>query len=334
MSAPRLRAYRLRTAVPVLATRSFRAIGTTATVVVTEAAAAERARVLLAEELRDLDHACSRFRDDAELARVERESDGRPVPVSPLLFTALEVACAVAARTAGVVDPTVGSALVDLGYDRDFDALQPDRPAGRPPCPAPGWWQLGLDPESRSVSIPRGVHVDLGATAKALAADRAAARIVAATGGGALVNLGGDVGAAGEAPPGGWVIGIADHHRTDPGDADAAVSVSSGGVASSGTTARTWCRGGRRLHHIVDPWTGQPAEPVWSLVTTVAPSCVEANAFSTAAVVWGADAPGNLHAHGIAARLVAADGTVCTAGDWPAGSERRAVTGEVAPCWR
>ena len=88
--------------------------------------------------------------------------DGRPVPVSPLLFTALEVASAVAARTAGVVDPTVGSALVDLGYDRDFDALQPDRPAGRPPCPAPGWWQLGLDAESRSVlESPRGVHVDL-----------------------------------------------------------------------------------------------------------------------------------------------------------------------------
>ena len=48
------------------------------------------------------------------------------------------------------------------------------------------------------------------------------------------------------------------------------------------------------MHHIVDPWTGEPAPPVWSLVSTLAPSCVEANAWSTAAVVWGDDAIGNL----------------------------------------
>ncbi len=96
-----------------------------------------------------------------------------------------------------------------------------------------------------------------------------------------------------------------------------------GGLATSGTTARTWLRNGRRVHHIVDPWTGDAAPTVWSLVTVAAPSCVEANALSTAAVVWGEDAVGNLDARGVSARLVDADGNVVLCGDWPGGPADR-----------
>ena len=89
----------------------------------------------------------------------------------------------------------------------------------------------------------------------------------------------------------------------------------SGGLATSGTTSRSWTRGGRRVHHIVDPWTGEVAPTTWALVSVLAPTCLEANGWSTASIVWGDDAPGNLAAHGLSARLVAADGDVVIVGD-------------------
>jgi thiamine biosynthesis lipoprotein len=302
----------------VPATRTMRAIGTSAVVVVEDHGLADAALGLLAADLADLDAACSRFDPESELRQVERLGQGRPMPIGPLLFAALEAATHVASRTAGIVDPTIGSALVELGYDRDFDAITAghDRPAA-PPEPAPGWWQVRLDPWTRTVTIPIGVHVDLGSTGKAFAADRSARRIAETLGCGALVNLGGDVAVAGPAPVDGWGVGIALSSRTAPSDADEVVVLRQGGLASSGTTARTWSRGGRTVHHIIDPWTGEVAPSTWALVSVLAPTCLEANGWSTASIVWGGDAPANLAAHGIAARLVGADGSVVLVGDWP-----------------
>ncbi len=299
------------------AVRSMRAIGTTATVAVTDAELVERAVAMLAEDLAELDLACSRFREDSELRRLERDGGGRPVRVSPLLFEALGVAGDVAVRTAGIVDPTIGSALVELGYDRDFDDIETGRPEPVRSEPAPGWWRIELHPGRRTVAVPAGVHVDLGATAKAFAADRSAARIAAALGCGVLVNLGGDVAVSGPAPEGGWAVGIASDCTAPPEAVDQVVAISAGGLASSGTTARSWTRNGRTVHHIVDPWTGEPAPRVWSLVSTTAASCVEANAWSTASVVWGEDAVGTLEDLGVCARLVRPDGSVVRVGGWP-----------------
>ena len=305
-------------AVTARGVRSMSAIGTTATVIVEDPALADVALTMLAGDLADLDEACSRFRPDSELRLLEARRAGRRTEVSALLFDALDAACRIASRTAGIVDPTIGSALVELGYDRDFAAVAGG--TGRPevePTPAPGWWQIELDRTDRTVLIPRGIHVDLGSTAKAFAADRSAARIADALGCGVLVNLGGDVAVAGSPPAGGWGVGIALSSSTAPGDTDEVIALWSGGLASSGTTARTWIHGGRRVHHIVDPWTGAVAPSTWALASVLAPTCLEANGWSTAAVVWGPDAPGNLVAHGVAARLVAPDGTVLRVGGWP-----------------
>ena len=298
--------------------RSMRAIGTTASVMVTEEHRADEALVLLGHELRALDEACSRFRPDSELRQLEANGHGQPVAVSPLLFEVIDVACRVAVETAGTVDPTVGSALIELGYDRDFTEIDPcAADEAFVPRPAPGWWHIGLDPDAGTVSVPPGVHIDLGATAKAFAADRAAEHLAEALGCGVLVNLGGDVAVAGPVPPGGWAVGIAADCTADVARVDQVVTIVGGGLATSGTTARRWMRTGRPVHHIVDPWTGDVAPPVWSLVSVAAPSCVEANAWSTAAVVWGEDAVGNLASRDVPARLVDTTGTVTTCGHWP-----------------
>ncbi|MHB8681834.1 MAG: FAD:protein FMN transferase [Acidimicrobiales bacterium] len=159
--------------------------------------------------------------------------------------------------------------------------------------------------------------LDLGSSAKALAADRAA-RAVAALGTGVLVSLGGDIAVAGPPPEGGWSIGIAEESTAAGSDAAQAVAIVAGGLATSSTRSRTWRRGNRRLHHIVDPRTGDSAADHWHLVTVAASSCVVANAASTAAVVWGAEAPGRIGAMGLAARLVDRRGAVTTTPGWPA----------------
>jgi thiamine biosynthesis lipoprotein len=244
------------------------------------------------------------------------------VTVTPLLAAAIDAALVAAARTDGLVDPTVAQALCELGYDRDFAALPLSRPGVLCCRPAPGWWRVGWDRVSRRCVLPRGIRLDLGATAKALAADRAASSIARMTGAGVLVSLGGDVAVAGPAPDGGWRIRIG-HDHAEPGsgtglDEDGVVvSIVSGGLATSSTSHRRWVRGGRTVHHIVDPRTGDVAEPVWRTVSVAAGSCVDANTASTASIVLGEQGPDWLARRGLPARLVGEDGRVQTVAGWP-----------------
>jgi thiamine biosynthesis lipoprotein len=297
---------------------TLQAIGSTAIVVVEEPALREAQR-LLAAELDAIDRACSRFRPDSELMRAN-DAAGRPTPTSRLFTEAVCVALRAAAQTDGAVDPTVAPALVALGYDRDFAAIDADRADDVCGIPAAGWRSVALDPRRRLLRLPARCRLDLGATAKALAADRAARDIAAATGSPTLVDLGGDVATAGPAPRGGWVVHVADDHRAGPAAGGQSVTVRGGGLATSSTTVRRWRRAGRAVHHIVDPATGEPAAPVWRTVSVAAASCVDANTASTAAIVRGAAAPEWLESLGLPARLVEPGGRVVTVGGWPVAS--------------
>ena len=165
-----------------------------------------------------------------------------------------------------------------------------DGPAASPaPPPADAWREIELSDDA--IRIPAGTALDLGATAKALAVDRAAAAIAAETGAGVLVNVGGDLAAAGPVPPAGWPVRLTDDTAredvTTPGRTGPVVRMHGGGLATSSTAVRRWRRGGTSFHHVLDPRTGLPAEPVWRTVTVTAASCVDANTASTAAIVRG-----------------------------------------------
>ncbi len=187
--------------------------------------------------------------------------------------------------------------------------------AGLPtPGPVPGWRSIDLDPAAGTVAVPPGVVIDLGATAKAWAADRAAAAVESTIGCGVLVSFGGDLAVRG-APEGGFRVGIADVCG-DP-DAPISVSVSTGGLATSGVGRRTWMLGSRRVHHLIDPGTGLPVESPWRTVSVAAGTCLDANTASTASMVRGEDAGDWLAALGLPSRLVRQDGSVVTVGGWP-----------------
>jgi FAD:protein FMN transferase len=295
---------------------SWPALGTTAVLGVVDAAAFPVARRMLVAELDAVDRACSRFREDSELVALNAAS--RETKVSLLLFEALQTALRVARITDGLVDPTVGRTLRLAGYDRTFSVLRDHDGTLRPAFVRdPDWRTIELDTQRRTVRVRNGVELDLGSSAKAMAADRAACVIAAATGTGVLVSLGGDVALGGAPPQGGWPIRIAEDHATPLDGEGPVVTVSAGGLATSGTTVRRWSTADGELHHIIDPRTGRPASTFWRTVSVAAASCVDANAASTASIVLGESALAWLGERGLPACLVRYDGEACRVAGWP-----------------
>ena len=307
-----------RPAVASVAGQTTRALGTFCSVLVSRPSMLDAAQAILSAELAAIDLACSRFRPDSELTRLN-QAEGVPVIVSPLFGRALTAALRAAEITDGDVDPTCGRSLVSLGYDRDYDELAADTSAlTEAAAPAPGWRCVEFDADNLRIKVPAGVMLDFGATAKALAADRAAEAIWSRLGCGVLVNLGGDIAIAGPAPEGGWRVGIDDGLSSVTGvSGEPVVAVETGGIATSSSSVRSWRRGDRTLHHIVVPSTGQPADVYWAAVTVAAATCVDANAASTASIIRGRQAVDWLEEARIPARLVRPEGLVVTTGGWP-----------------
>jgi len=301
-------------------TDSFSVWSTTATLLVSEPARVADARAIADAELAAVERACSRFRPDSELSRLNA-ADSEDTAVSELFADLLEAALRAARLTDGDVDPTCGRALEAIGYDRDFALVRAGggrpRPQDPPRARVPGWRSVGLDRERRRARLENGARLDLGATAKAWAADRCAQVIAARTGAGVLVSIGGDIAVAGTSPEDGWRVRVTDDHAAGPEAPGQTVSIRSGGLATSSTAVRTWDAGGRRLHHIIDPATGEPARSCWRTVSVAAGSCVDANTASTAAIIRSEAAVSWLENAGLPARLVREDGTATTTGGWP-----------------
>jgi len=305
--------------VTAAATARFEALGTTAVVSVTDEGALSEARELLARDLAEVDRACSRFREDSELVRANACA-GTPVRVGTLLADAVRVALDAARSSNGLVDPTLGAHLRAAGYDRTFSLVQERGTWQIRALPArrASWGDVDLDDEERMLLIPAGVELDLGATAKAWASDRAATRIAEVTGCGALVSVGGDVAVAGPAPSGGWSIRIADDQAAELDAPGPVVAITTGGLATSGVAVRRWATDQGEAHHLIDPRTGRPAVTPWRTVSVAATSCVAANTVSTAAIVLGEDATAWLLQRGLPARAARGDGSVLTVCGWPA----------------
>ncbi len=295
------------------ATAQWPVWSTTARLVVTDPQQLPDARAIALKQLAAVELACSRFRADSELMQLPT---GSQVQVSPLLARLVDAALRAARFTAGAVTPTVGNALSALGYDRDWSRIA----ASSTPAaafrvqPAPDWRQVRLN--GTLLTVPRGIRLDLGATAKALTADLIAEQIATRLPVGVLIALGGDIATAGPVPPGRWSVLVQDV----PGDPAVTVALApDGAIATSSTQSRSWTAGQQRLHHILDPRSCRPAEPVWRTATVAASSCLAANVMSTAALVLGHEAPDWLRAREVPARLVGADGDVIRIGGFPKG---------------
>lgn len=286
---------------------------TTAEVTVTDRTALEEAVAIVTAHLAEVDEVANRFRSDSEI----RRGSGR---MSPLFARHLDAALAAAEATDGLIDPTVGGILGDLGYDRDIALIHDqDVPVKAVVRRLPHWRKVRRIDDL--LELPRGTELDFGATSKALAADDAAALVADRLGVGVLVGIGGDIATAGDGPEGGWRI------RVDAGVGDTHdIQLPSGAaIATSSTIRRTWRLDGVRQHHLIDPRTCAPAVTPWAAITVASDTCVRANTATTAAMIQGDTALEWLHQLGHPARLVDRAGAVVTIAGWPEAEQRRSA---------
>jgi thiamine biosynthesis lipoprotein len=318
----------------------FTALGGLAIVLTADPDAVEPAAEAVRAEVAAIDQACSRFRDDSDLSRVNAHA-GEYVEVGPLFDEALGAALWAAWITDGDVDPTCGASVRALGYDVDFADLATGPLRSAATRPSAGWTSVEWDQtrsKSSRVRIPAGTALDFGATAKALAADRASGRAATAAGCGVLVSLSGDIAVCGPAPEGGWRVRVTDDHRSADDVPGQTVVVTEGGLATSSTAVRAWQVWSDEtvpqritVHHIVDPRTGRPTDGSWRTASVAAATCLDANVAATAAIVRGHAAVRWLAGLGLPARLVHGDGSAVTVAGWPEDPETAAPAVSALP---
>jgi thiamine biosynthesis lipoprotein len=254
----------------------FRAMGCDAHVVVVggDPSLLDAAR----ERIEVLESRWSRFRPSSEIGVLNARA-GRPVVVSEETLTLVRLALEGARRTGGRYDPTVLGAVVRAGYDR---SLEDGSSAPLDPDLGQGWERILVDSSTSTVTIPRGVGFDTGGIGKGLAADLVAEELLALGAEGVCVNLGGDLRVEGSGPDGGgWIVAV--EGPSSP-EQVATIALSSGGVATSSRTRRTF---GDGRHHLIDPASGLPARSGLSCATAISARSWQAEVAAKAAFIGG-----------------------------------------------
>jgi thiamine biosynthesis lipoprotein len=229
----------------------------------------------------------SRFRVDSELTRLNRAGN-QPVPVSETLWQVFQSAVIAEKATSGLVTPTVAGAVLEAGYDRDFNLLagQILDPSGHEPSVVSSLDTVLWDETNRTICLPVGVQLDFGGIAKGWAADLVVQRLKHF--GSALMNCGGDIALSGPLLDGNpWEIGIYKPFDRSSGYIGMMYFDQGCGVATSATDRRRWMQGGMLRHHIIDPGTGMSAESDVVSATVVAPTAVEAETAAKSVLIRG-----------------------------------------------
>jgi thiamine biosynthesis lipoprotein len=226
----------------------------------------------------------SRFRSTSALSRLNQAAGRGPQAVSPLLWTVLLSALQAADDSGGIYDPTLLRTLERIGYDRSFEAIQGCAAETIASHPAFGSWRLvTLDDAAHSVSLPTNVALDFGGIAKGWTVDHVASALAPL--GPVLVDAGGDLRVIGAVGGEAWPIAVQD--AFEPKRDRAVVRLGEGALATSSIGGRQWRRGGRMLHHVIDPRTGTAADSDLHSVTVRAPSAAIADVAAKVVLVLG-----------------------------------------------
>jgi thiamine biosynthesis lipoprotein len=290
---------------------SFEVWGLSGSITTTDTDALDYAVEVTQDVLRRMTAAASRFDASSELCALNASTE--PFQLSPLLSDVFVASQRAWQITGGACDPTVLPSLEALGYGSDYDQLDEHTGARRDTQPAPGLESVDFDPLSRIMTRPAGLRFDFGATAKALTCDLIANTVAPTSG--VCVEIGGDVSVRGTGPEGPWVIGVT--ASWPPTGSEPRIGMTTGGVATSSSKWRTWRHDGASQHHLIDPRTGLASTGPFQTASVAADTCVTANAFATACVVWGEAALHRTIQAGWSARVVTTEQAVIRAGGWP-----------------
>jgi thiamine biosynthesis lipoprotein len=260
---------------------------------------AERALELAQAEARRIERKFSRYRPDSEVGRINA-SRGEPVAVDEETALLLDYAATCYEMSEGLFDVTSG--VLRRAWKFDGSDRVPTAETVAELLRHVGWDRVAWG--DRHLTLPAGMEIDLGGIGKEYAVDRAANLIAAQFPDPFVVNFGGDLYASGLRRGGRlWGVGVDDPERTGRAAVDR-ISMSQGGLATSGDARRYILFEGKRLGHILNPKTGWPIEGAPRSVTVIAPTCVEAGTLSTLAYLKGSGASAFLEREGVEFQIV------------------------------
>jgi thiamine biosynthesis lipoprotein len=243
----------------------------------------------------------SRFIDSSELSLLNRDP-AAAIAVSPLMRRVVETALGAARDTAGLVDVTLADEIELAGYEGHFDGEGADlgaalaaAPPRAPATPHPDerWRRITVDPRTGTVHRPPGLRIDVGGIAKGVFADELAALLEGFDA--YVLDCAGDIRVGGRAD-------VVRPVRIAAPLGDVALlsfAVSSGAVATSGVSRRSWIGpDGRPGHHLLDPSTGAPAFTGVVQASALAPTAAQAEVLAKAAVLSGPERAAEWLCHG------------------------------------
>jgi len=231
-----------------------------------------------------IDRQMSRYREDSELSRVNREAANGPVEVSDSLFTVLQQALRISELSHGAFDISFGS----IGYLYDFRARQqPSDEELAEGLAKVNYRSVVLDPSANTVRfLDEGVRLDLGGIAKGYTVDRGIDILKSFGIRHARLSAGGDLRLLGDKRGKPWIVGIRDP-RSESRNA-MVLPLTNVAVSTSGDYERFFFDdNNERVHHILSPATGKPAKGVQS-VTILGDDSITTDGLSTAVFVLGA----------------------------------------------
>lgn len=288
------------------AVRRFRSMNTD--VEVRAADPADAPLLIEAERVfEDMERRFSRFLPDSETSALNAR-DEDTVRVSPDMAELLELSLALHRETGGIFDPAVLPCLAAAGYDRSFELVH-DRPQPppRPPARRGAFRAMRIERGASRVTLPPGITLDFGGIGKGFAVDRASEAIGARR---VLINAGGDMYARGE----GWRAAVENPVR---GGDSATVWLRDEALATSTSAVRRWRAGGREMHHVIDPRTGEPARSGIVSASVIGPAAAVAEVYAKSALILGVDDGWRLlEKRGLAGLFVLEDGSIATNGRW------------------
>ncbi|GMA65600.1 FAD:protein FMN transferase (plasmid) [Alicyclobacillus fastidiosus] len=269
----------------------FRAMGTDVEIIVeNNTLQADRTYSIIScarQRMTLLESRLSRFREDSELSLINVRS-GQWVEVSADTLAVLDLANDYFERTNGLFNPFLGHVMNNLGYSVTFKDIDNETKElfrveypYLPPIRSP----LQLDKTTSHVRLDNGFKLDLGGIAKGWIVEQTADVLLRNDVFNFVCNAGGDIVCKGTNNGAPWVVGI-----TDPFHSHQSIfnlDVFNVSVATSGTYNRKWSYNGRDVHHIIDPFLGEPVQTDIVSCTVVHPSLVEAEVLAKVAIILG-----------------------------------------------
>ena len=263
------------------------------------------------EELERLESLLSVHREGSDLWNLCKKAGKTPVTISPETMELLLAAKDYYDLSQGYLDISVGPliALWDVGGEGHVPTEKEKEDA----LALKGLEELVLDEAASTAYLPRaGMKLDLGALAKGYMADKLKAFLMGKGVTSAILDLGHNILLIGGKPStGSFTVGVKNPLENVETDLAAVVEAADKSVVTSGTYERYFERTGVRYHHILDPYTGTPANTGVLSVTILSDTSLEGDALSTTCLLFGAEKGLALieSLEGVEAMFIMEDGT-------------------------